>query len=65
MILTAEDKASGLWSRLSKHLDAELAKMRALNDGDKNEVDTAHLRGRIAQIKAIQSLAKDLPVFEE
>ena len=61
--LTNEDRYSSLWKRLLEYLDQQINQLRTQNDGDKDEIATANLRGRIAALKAIQSLNKELPII--
>jgi hypothetical protein len=60
LILTEEQKRSPLWLMLADHWNKQLADYRLQNDGDKDEIQTANLRGRIAQIKATLLLARDI-----
>ena len=48
------------WHRFEEHLNAELQKLRAKNDGDLSTEETAKLRGRIAQIKQILAMPTDI-----
>lgn len=57
--LDHNDRVSPTWAKLAKHLKAQLERMRNENDGDKSDVATAKLRGRIAQIKYCLSLANE------
>jgi hypothetical protein len=59
--LSRNDIASATWQKLAKHLARRIDDLRAQNDGQLSELDTARLRGRIAEIKQILSLAEDLP----
>lgn len=54
--LTDTERNSALWLRLSEHLRDRLAQHRARNDNAQPLEDTAALRGRIAEVKAILSL---------
>lgn len=49
------------WRNLKKHFETELEALRMSNDSNLNEVTTAHLRGRINQLKAIINLDKPDP----
>ena len=51
MILTDAELNSPLWLKLLAHWKDELTTVRALNDGELDEIKTAALRGRIKQIK--------------
>ncbi len=42
----------------------KLAELRARNDGDLDAIETAKLRGQIAQIKAFLQLDKGAPNFK-
>jgi hypothetical protein len=59
--LTAEDRRSRLWKKLMAHWNENLEVFRIQNEGDKTEVQTAKLRGMIANTKANLLLDKDLP----
>ena len=59
--LTHEEKTSKLWRKLLAHWEDKLETLRNQNDGDKSEIDTAKLRGRISECKANLSLDKDAP----
>lgn len=52
------ERHSQLWRDLMRHVDDRLAELRMNNDADKDERATAHLRGRIAELKALQDLGK-------
>lgn len=58
-LLTVGDRLSPLWAKVSKHLEARLHSLRCQNDGDKNTEETAKLRGRIAEIKALLDHGKE------
>lgn len=57
--LSNEEKDSKLWTRLVEHFESKLMSLRIQNEGDKTEIETAKLRGRIAEIKSILSLGKE------
>ena len=63
-VLTKGERLNPVWMALSRHLEERIAQLRMQNDGDKDERETAKLRGRIAELKGILALAKDLPVIE-
>jgi hypothetical protein len=52
-----------LWVKLSKRFEQRLAELRLKNEADIGEVETANLRGRIAELKALLALAspRNLP----
>ena len=56
------DKHSPLWLRFKEEfLVPRLAELRMRNDGELDENETAKLRGRIAELKAILALEQDDP----
>ena len=58
MTLSYEDLSSSTWRRLTDELTSRLFDLRAMNDKqDLNEVQTAVIRGKIAEVKRILSLA--------
>lgn len=59
MKLDYSDKISPTWVKLAKHWNEELQTLRYQLEGDKTELQTAKLRGRIAEIKANLSLEKE------
>lgn len=61
MTLTQGDVHSALWMKLSEHYESRLQELRAMNDADRNDVDTARLRGRIAEIRDFLALANSQP----
>lgn len=50
------DLSSPTWSKLRRHMEAQLDKLRRENDKDADPVRTAKLRGRIAQLKNLLAL---------
>lgn len=63
--LSSGDKLSPTWLRLVEHLEQRLDVLRKQNDGRLDEVQTARMRGRIAQLKELISLGADQPVVED
>ena len=59
--LTQADKQSAVWAKLMVRFKERLDTLRGQNDGPLDEVKTADLRGRIAEIKALMYLNKDSP----
>ena len=60
--LNDEERRSLLWLRLSKHLEEELSIARIQNDAPgKGKRETAHLRGRIDQLKMLLRLNEPTP----
>lgn len=56
--LTEADLASALWRRLSAHLEARLEQQRRKNDNDLDPIATAHVRGRLAELRALLARAE-------
>lgn len=63
LILTIEERRSPLWRKLAEHYESRLESLRNQNDGDRVDVETAKLRGRIAEVKLLLSLGHD-PIKE-
>lgn len=61
--LTESERTSGLWLRLEGYWKGRLERLRAQNDGDRSEAETAKLRGQIAELKASLSLGRE-PVIQ-
>jgi hypothetical protein len=61
--LTKDEVHTGLWKRLSEHLEDKLNEHRCSNDNELSPESTAKLRGRIASIQYVLSLGveNDLP----
>lgn len=68
MTLTEHERQTAVWLKIKSHLDARLIELRTANDRDTNEIDTAKVRGRIAEVKALLELnvapAALVPVLE-
>lgn len=56
--LTDRDRDSDLWRRILAHLNQSLDSLRKQNDSPAGEVETAAIRGRITQLKALIALDK-------
>lgn len=54
--LTTQERQSPAWRTLMERFKARLESLRAMNDGPKEAIETAELRGRIAEIKALMSM---------
>ena len=61
--LTPADKLNPLWGKLQEMWTERLALLRGQNDNDRSEVETAKLRGRIAEVKSLLQLDEDPPDF--
>jgi hypothetical protein len=56
--LEEHETKTALWQRLEAHFKEELESARRKNDRQKTELDTAFLRGRIAQLKSFLALGE-------
>lgn len=56
MMLEKHERQSAVWIKLRDHMAQRLADLRTKNDGPHDGVDTANLRGRIAQLKELLAL---------
>jgi len=61
IVLTVEERRSPLFLKLLEHWTNRLEISRMQNDGDRPEIETAKLRGRIAELKACIDLSKESP----
>jgi hypothetical protein len=59
MRLSTDDARSSLWLKLKEHFEERLVAHRQKNDNNLNEIETARLRGRIAETLVL--LAMDQP----
>lgn len=57
--ISIADRQSALWQRYVDYLQKRLEELRKLNDHDATEVETALLRGRIAEVKTLLSINDD------
>lgn len=64
IILTEGDKMSSAWAKLQKYMDQRLVMLLGQLEGDKDPIQTAKLRGNIAELRALQALGKDHPFIE-
>jgi hypothetical protein len=64
LALSIEERRSPLWRKLTAHFESRLADMRQQNDGQRSDIETAHLRGQIAQIKSLLALNSEPRQFE-
>lgn len=61
-LLDASDRRGEAWTKIKLHYEARLASLRVANDNPKlTDAQTAILRGRIAECKAVLNLDKELP----
>lgn len=62
MKLDAIETRSAVWIKLHTHLRSQLQSLRERNDGTQlDAIETARLRGRIAQVKEILALGQPEP----
>jgi len=64
-LIDTHDRQSAVWLRLKEHYEARLTLLRSSNDGQLTAEQTAKIRGRIAEVKALLSLEKDTPVLND
>jgi hypothetical protein len=58
-VLTEHDRQGDPWLKIKKHFESRLAVLRQKNDKPATEAQTAVLRGRIAEVKAILALGEE------
>lgn len=63
--ITPAERRNPLWLALEAHLTDRLATLRSRNDADMAADKTAHLRGQIAEVKALLALATDRPQVDD
>lgn len=64
MILTPGERNSVIWQRLMQHFITRREELRAKLEGDLDSTKTAEMRGRLAELRALITLDKDVPVIE-
>ena len=57
-MITETEKQSALWQKIEKHYKERLDKLRTQNDKDQDGIQTAHLRGRISEVKSLLALTE-------
>lgn len=57
-MLVQEDFKSPAWQRIKDHIETRIDLLRTMNDAPNNEIQTANIRGAIAELKALLNLAK-------
>lgn len=62
--LTPQDKASAVWPKLRAFMEQERDVLRRRNDMQLGDLETAALRGQIAQLSNLIDLDKDRPTPE-
>lgn len=63
-MLSHEERLSSVWKKLKAHLEERREFVRAQLEADLDVVETAKLRGRIAQIRELLRAADDPPKTE-
>lgn len=58
--LTRDERMSPLWHKLHAHMAGQVEVLRVMNDADRDEVETARLRGRIAAYKELMALNNEI-----
>lgn len=64
MKLSERELNDPLWMKLKSHYEAHLIQLRASNDNEKTDIETARLRGRIAQVKAFLAMGTPMPEID-
>jgi len=60
------DRTTPTWKKVEAHIESRIASLRTKNDTNLDAVETAKLRGRIAELKRLASLGEDrTPKAEE
>jgi hypothetical protein len=59
--LEGNEKNSRLWIKINAHWSRQLEQLRLQLEGDKNEIQTAKIRGRIQEIKFNLALSDKSP----
>lgn len=59
--LSDYERQSAFWKKLATHMTERLASLRARNDAVRSPEKTNLLRGQIAELKHLLSLADDKP----
>lgn len=62
--LTEHERLNPVWPKLMKYFEARLQSLRERNDANSDPQVTAMLRGRIAELKAVMNLDKEMPFIE-
>ena len=63
-MLTREDFKTDTWAHIVAFIDARIHELRETNDGPRSEIDTASLRGRIAELKKLKALEPPAPAAD-
>ena len=63
-LLDQADRQSAAWVKIKAHFTERLQDHRIKNDGRLADIETAHLRGRIAEASYLLDLATPTPVIK-
>jgi hypothetical protein len=64
LVLTVEERRSPLWVKLVRHWEAKQEAHRDMLERDLSELQTARVRGRLAEIKNNLGLNRDPKQFD-
>lgn len=64
-ILKQSDINSQTWKRIKDHVEQRIEMLRRKNDSNLDEIETAKIRGQIAELKFIAELDKPAPQLGE
>lgn len=65
MNLSKTDRLSPIWVAIKAHLESRLERLRLMNDNESlDAVQTASIRGRIAEVKGLLSVGEDPVEFQ-
>lgn len=59
--LTDADLQSAAWIKIKAKCEARIKSLRRQNDGDKDPIETAKIRGRIAEVKKLLAMENPSP----
>ena len=59
LVLTHEERHSALWKKLMAHWEARIESLHSANEGDRTELETAKLRGRLQETRLNMALNKE------
>ena len=62
--ITASDKSNPLWEKLLEMFEQRIDHLRRENDKPVDAIETAKLRGGIAELKRLINMDKEKPVVE-
>lgn len=63
--LSLAQRQSPMWRDLMAHWADRIEKLRTQLEGSRSELDTAILRGRIAELRVVMALDKEVPTALE